>query len=304
MLRRHVWWPTVPTHAIAGGIALVAVVALGLLEIPRFTFFKDYASLQASPGEFLTLAAVFSIANACFLYLHARGDYLRTQNALRPILTSFAILSVLLPVIWAVSRYGLKHAPAPDLAALKEGAANWFNGVKLSGASSLEWTRVFRVIFVGEAGLTAILLFSGLWKAPPQDTLDFVGTMSRTRRLVQRVFCDTGDIADQEVDRLEVLLKGLVDSAQKLSARELLEDDLDFANKISKAAGLLLVILSKWPKGTLDGLRNSDNEEMWSAITVLSGGIRCQKILRSFLPCLTGKVRKIGTYSESRSPNL
>jgi hypothetical protein len=272
MLRRFVWWPAVPTHAIAGGIALVAVVTLGLLEIPRFTFFKDYTSLQASPGEFLTLAAVFSVANACFLYLHARGDYLRTRNALRPILTSFAILSVLLPIIWAVSRYVLKNAPAPDLAVLIEGAANWFHGAKMSGASLLEWTRAFRVIFVGEAGLTAVLLFSGLWKAPPQDTLDFVGTMSRARRLIQRVFRGTGDIADHEIDRLEVLLKGLVDSAEKLSARELLNDDLDFTNKISKAAGLLLGILGQWPQGTLDGLRKSDNEEMWSAITVLSGG--------------------------------
>src|SRR3954464_5648748 len=113
-MRKFLWWPTVPTHAIAGGIALISVASLGLLEVPRFTFFKDYTLLQASPGEFLTLGLIFSVANACFFYMHARGDYLRIRNALLPIFASFVVLSLLFPLAWAVTRYVLKDAPAPD----------------------------------------------------------------------------------------------------------------------------------------------------------------------------------------------
>jgi hypothetical protein len=271
-MRKSFWWPTVPTHAIAGGIALIAVATLGLLEVPRFTFFKDYTSLQASPGEFLALGLIFSIANACFLYLHARGDYLRTRNAVRPILTSFAVLSILFPIAWAVSRYALKGAAAPDFQAFTEGGANWLHGTKMSSASLLEWTRALRVFFVGEAALTAVLLFSGLWKAPPQDTLDFVGTLGRAGRLIQKTFRGTADVTNDEIDRLKLLLKGLVDGAAKLSVRELQENDLEFATSVSSAAGLLLGKLDNRPGGTLDGLRNSDDQEMLNAVTILSGG--------------------------------
>jgi hypothetical protein len=271
-MRRCIWWPTVPTHAIAGGIALIAVATLGLLEVPRFTFFKDYTSLQASAGEFLTMALVFSVANMCFLYMHARGDYLRTRNALRPILTSFAVLSILFPVAWAVSRHVLKDAPSPDLHALTAGIANWLRGMPPSAAAALEWSRALRVLFVGEAALTAVLLFSGLWKAPPQDTLDFVSTMGRTRPLIKTTFRSALDVPNHDIDRLKLLLKGLVDSGAKLSIRELQTNDLDFAREVSKAAALLYGRLENRPGGTLDGLRNSDDPDMLSAVNTLSGG--------------------------------
>lgn len=270
-MRNWFWWPTVRTHAIAGGIALVAVAILGLFEVPRFTFFKDYTTLQLSASGFLSLAFVVSAMNACFFYLHARGDYLRMRNALRPILMSFAALSLLFTAGWAITHCAFKGAPVPDFHTLVDGGLDWLHARQVSAATVHEWTRVFRVLFIGEAGLTAVLLFSGLWKAPPQDTLDFAGTMSRAQPLIRRIFRGQTDVSDIEFERLEVLLKGLVDSAAKLLVRELRDDDLDFARKVSKAAGLLDGVLKARPKGTLGGLRDSDNVDLLSAVKVLLG---------------------------------
>jgi hypothetical protein len=271
-MRRWLWWPTVPTHAIAGGIALIAVAILGLLEMPRFTFFKDYAAIQAAPGEFLGLALIFTVANACFFYMHARGDFLRMRNSLRPILISFALLFLLFPTALALYRYHFKGAPAPDFAALISGGEDWINGRNLSATSVREWTRAFRVLLVGEAGLTAVLLFSGLWKAPPQDTLDFVGTKSRARPLIRAIFCGNADLTKDQIDRLKLLLQSLVDGANKLSLRELLPEDLEFAHSVSGAAQLLLARLNR-PWTTVRALRqNKSDHPMWSAVTVILGG--------------------------------
>jgi hypothetical protein len=269
-LREWLWWPTAPTHAAACGLAFVIVTFLGIVEAPRYPSFKDFTAVQASAAVFFGMSFLIAASNACFLFLHARGDYLTAASGMRPIGFTFAFLTVAFPLAWGTYRIFGKGAPIPDVQALASGAALWLRGGALPSAASLEWTRVTRAIFVGEGGLAMVLLFSGLWKAPPQDTLDLAGAWSRTRPLLRRVFRDGPFLDTDEHKRLQALLTLLDESGTKLDTRALLQDDLAYAKRLAAAARTVLAAV-RGPHGALENLRQTTNQPLLGDVRLLLG---------------------------------
>jgi hypothetical protein len=208
-MRSLFWWPTIKSQAWAAGAIIVAMVLLALLDVPRFPLFKDYIGMQASPLNYFIYGLLISGANYVFLFQNARGDYLAWRTARRPIIGTYLALSVLFPAAFAAGRYFFKDAPAPDLALLLSGAWDALRGKKLSDPEVLQWTRALRVFFVGEAGLTSVLLFSGLFKPPPADTLEFEATLERARPLVTKFFNGKANVSSEEVGELKAYLKAL-----------------------------------------------------------------------------------------------
>src|ERR1700730_12955496 len=119
--RDWLWWPTMPTHAVACGIALVVVTVLGILEIPQFPNFKVFTAVQASAAEFLGLWVLILIFNACLLFVHSRGDYLTAASALRPVGLTFALLAVVFAIAWGSYRLIGAGAAPLDVRALGRG---------------------------------------------------------------------------------------------------------------------------------------------------------------------------------------
>ena len=189
---------------------------------------------------------------------------------MRPIGFTFAFLTVAFPLAWGTYRIFGKGAPIPDVQALASGAALWLRGGALPSAASLEWTRVTRAIFVGEGGLAMVLLFSGLWKAPPQDTLDLAGAWSRTRPLLRRVFRDGPFLDTDEHKRLQALLTLLDESGTKLDTRALLQDDLAYAKRLAAAARTVLAAV-RGPHGALENLRQTTNQPLLGDVRLLLG---------------------------------
>jgi len=260
----------VPSHAGACAIIFIIVTVLGIQEVPRYPSFKDFAVVQASVGEFVWMSILIAIANAAFLFLHARGDYLTTASSLRPIGLTFVVLATAFPLAWGSYRIVGKGAPRPDLHALASGAVLWIRGHALPVSATLEWTRVVRAIFVGEGGLAMVLLFSGLWKAPPQDTLEISGAWSRTRPLLRRVF-RAGPFLDlPEHERLKAMLTLLAEGATKLDTRALRDGDLAFARDLASAARTVLVPV-RGPHGALPNLRATKEQQLLVAIRFLLG---------------------------------
>lgn len=271
MLRKWLWWPTVKSHASAGGLAFIAVTALGIAEIPRFPSFKEFTAVQASPAEFFTLAAVISMANACFLFLHARGDYLTARSGLLPMFVTFLLLSATFPIAWSVFRITFKNAPFPEPAALASGVAALAKGTSLSNSSTHEWTRASRALFVGEAGLTMVLLFSGLWKPPPQNTLYISNAWDRARPLVRRVFRPGGALlTEPEHTRLKAHLAGLVEGAEALDTTLVLQADLEVAASLATHAQTVLELIDE-PFGALENLRTINDQGHLAAVRFLLG---------------------------------
>jgi hypothetical protein len=269
-MREWLWWPSVTSHAWACIIAFVAVAFLGIAEIPRFPAFKEFTTVQASPSEFFLFSAAIAVANMCLLFLHARGDYLTTWSGLRPISGTFLLLSVALPLAWGGYRILFKSAPYPDLALLASGLTRSVTGTKLSAAATLEWTRLCRALFVGESGLTMMLLFSGLWKAPPQETLDISGVWDRSNALVRRVFKCGPPLGAEEQERLKALLTLLSDSAKKLNTRAFLSADLTRAVGLAKNAEIILRAIDR-PFGALGNLRTNASAQQRAAVSFLLG---------------------------------
>jgi hypothetical protein len=269
-MREWLWWPSVSAHALACIIAFVAVAFLGIAEIPRFPAFKEFTTVQASPSEFLLFSAVIAVANMCFLFLHARGDYLTTSSGLRPISGTFLLLSAALPLAWGGYRILFRSAPSPDLTLLASGLARFVTGTQLSDAAVLEWTRLFRALFIGESGLAMMLLFSGLWKAPPQETLDISGVWDRSNALVRRVFKCGPSLEAQEQERLKTLLTLLSDSAKKLDTRAFLKADLTHAGELAKNAEVIMRAIDI-PFGALENLRTNASAEQRGAVSFLLG---------------------------------
>ena len=269
--RDWLWWPTVPSHAIACGLALVIVSFLGIAEIPHYPSFKDFTTVQASVGEFFGLSVLIAAANACFLFLHARGDYLTAGSGRRPIGLTFALLTGAFPLAWGGYRILGKGAAFPDFHALAAGVALWSRGAALTAAPMLEWTRATRAIFVGEGGLAMVLLFSGLWKPPPQDTLDLAGIWGRAQPLVRRVFRKDGNLLSvEEHNRLQGQLTLLVEGARKLDTRALRQTDLERAQRLAGAANTVLDAV-RGPHGALLNLRTTDDGNLLAAANLLLG---------------------------------
>jgi hypothetical protein len=270
-MRSWFWWPTTWPQAGAGGIVVVLMIMLALFDI-RFPLFKDYIAIQASPQEFFWYGAAISVANYVFLYFNSRGDYVRTATALPPITVTYIFFFILFPAVFAVGRYFLKGSPAPDFGALRTGALAFLGHQKLSDAELLQWTRAMRVFFVGEAGLSSLLLFSGLLKAPPADTLEFAGALGRARPLVHKVFRQPKEkVTSDEVKELMAYLKALTDGAGKIVGRELPKADRKFINDVLKAAKELHGKLESRPAGVIDGLRTSNDERIVKAVDTFEG---------------------------------
>jgi hypothetical protein len=127
-----------------------------------------------------------------------------------------------------------------------------------------------RAVFVGEGGLAMVLLFSGLWKAPPQETLDLSGAWSRTRPLLRRVFCDGPLLDVSEHERLKALLTLIAEAATKLDTRALREVDLAFAGRLAGAARTVLVPV-RGAHGALRNLRATKDQQLLAAVRLLLG---------------------------------
>jgi hypothetical protein len=270
-MRSLFWWPTIKSHAWAAGAIIVAMVLLALLDVPRFPLFRDYVGMQASPLNYFIYALLISGANYVFLFQNARGDYLAWRTARRPIIGTHLALSVLFPAAFAAGRYFFKDAPAPDLALLVSGAWDALRGKKLSDPQVLQWTRVLRVFFVGEAGLTSVLLFSGLFKPPPADTLEFKATLDNARPLVTKFFNGKANISSEEVGELKAYLKALTDGAPKILGRRLEGQDRSSVDKISKAAAELQARFAARPSGVFEGLRTTSDDKVRNAVKTLEG---------------------------------
>ncbi len=269
-LRDWLWWPTTPTHAVACGIAFVVVMFLGIAEIPQFPNFKVFTAVQASAAGFLWLSILILAFDACVLFVHARGDYLTATSALRPIGLTLLLLAVAFPLAWGCYRVLAKGVAPPDIRILADGVVSWTRGAVLSPAVTSEWTRAMRGIFVGEGGLAMVLLFSVLWKAPPQDTLELSSAWSRTQVLLRRVFCAGKLLDPDEHKRLETLLGGLAESATKLDTRVMRQRDLVYAGELAAAAAIVLTAVHR-PFGALENLRTTDDPRLIAAVRFLLG---------------------------------
>ena len=271
--RDWLWWPTTPTHSVACGVALVVVSILGILEIPQFPNFKLFTAVQASAAGFFGLWVLIAVFNACIFFVHARGDYLTGASSLRPVGLTFALLALVFPLAWGTYRLIGAGAPPLDIHALAVGVTQHARGIALSPAAGLQWTRVMRGIFVGEAGLAMVLLFSVLWKAPPQDTLELSAAWSRVQPLVWRVFRDGQPLDVGEHERLKAALKIIADGAEKLDTRALRPRDLNLAARLSAAAGRVLVAVHR-PHGALINLRTTDDAELLAAVQLILGELQ------------------------------
>jgi hypothetical protein len=269
-LRDWLWWPTVPTHAVACGIAFLVVTFLGIAQIPQFPNFKVFTAVQASASGFFGMSALIAAFNACVLFLHARGDYLTAASGLRPIGLTFILLAVAFPLAWGGYRVLGNGAAPPDIHALASGVALWAHGAARPPAVTLECTRVLRGVFVGEGGFAMVLLFSVLWRAPPQDTLELTAAWSRTQPLVRRVFFDEPLLSVDEHERLEALLKVLAEGATKLDTRVMRQRDLDYAKELAAAAATVQDAVHG-PHGSLENLRRTKDAKLLAAVRLLLG---------------------------------
>jgi len=154
-LQSWVWWPAGTSHGIAFGIAFLVVMFLGLAEIPSFPSTKDLVAARLSPFASIAFSVAILLANAWFLFRHARGDYLVVRNAIRPMAMSLLVLTIAFPSAYAATRVVWRGGALPDFPALVRG-------------ESFEWARVARSIFVGQGALALVLLYSGLWRSPSQ----------------------------------------------------------------------------------------------------------------------------------------
>jgi hypothetical protein len=248
-LRAWLWWPSVRTHAAAGAAALVAVTVLGLSGVPRFPAFKEFDQIQGTSRSFAVWALIILVANACLFFLNARGDYLDIRSGLRPIALSFGILAVAFPAAWGLS-----------------------DGATLARPSAIDWTYTAKCVFVGEGGLAMVLLFSGLWKPSPQDTLDVVECRRSVGTLLRPLFRgEPGQkFTKEEAERLNALLESLQDRSAKLATRSLLPNDLKLANKLSKSAAQIRERL-KIPIAGFPNLRSYEDPELHESVAFLLG---------------------------------
>lgn len=197
-VRDYLWWPSTRRHVLGFTAAAVAVCFLGLAQIPGFPSIKDLAALNASAGRLLLVSAVIGVANFYFLREHASGDFLDQRSALRPIGVTFLLLSIAFPVAWALYQMEFANAAFPNFRALFDGARLSLKGAAMPADSLDEWTRCVRVLFIGEGALSAVLLYSGLWKDPPKDTVDLGVNVSIARPLARRVFCEGLALTDRK----------------------------------------------------------------------------------------------------------
>jgi hypothetical protein len=270
-MRKLFWRPSVWEQALASGVIMLAMVMLAILDVPRFPLFKDYTGIQASPKQFFSYAILICIANYGLFYLNARGDYRKLSRALLAVTGTFVALSLGFPAVFALGRWIFKEAPAPDIAALVAGACDWLNGRKLSDASVLQWTRAARVLFIGQAGLTSVLLISGLWKPTPYDTLEFDGALERARPLTKKIFRTLDKLGPDEIGELKAYLKAMQEGAPKIAGRRLLPSDRADIDKLSKAAKDLYERLDKRPGGASEGFRTTKDQQVIDAVNTLVG---------------------------------
>jgi hypothetical protein len=273
-MRDWFWWPTGPTHAAAFAGVFVAITVLGVLGIPHFPTFNDFAKVEAPAIEFAAVAVVIMICNVWFLWLHARGDYLTFSSGRFPVGVTFLVLTLLFPVGWGIYRVYLKGAPLPDFPVLMGGVASLLKSQGPTPAAASEWGRAIRAVFVGEGGLATVLLFSGLWKTPSSDTVEFAGFLARAQPLLRRVFCDGPLLIAAEHKRLQALLAVLAESGGKLDIRALRQVDLDRAGKLAAAAadvGAAVQVMT----GSLENLRNvkteNNDKELLAQVRLLLG---------------------------------
>jgi hypothetical protein len=273
-LRDYFWWPSTRRHVFGFAAAAAAVCFLGLAQIPGFPSVKDLAAINASARWLLLVSAVIGLANFYFLYEHASGDFLDQRRALRPIGATFVVLSIAFPVAWALYRLQFANAAFPDFRALFDGARLSLKGAAMSAASLHEWLRGARVLFVGEGALTAVLLYSGLWRDPPKDTLDLGAIWSSTRPLVRRVFCDGAALTEEEHERLQALLTAINEGATTLLTHDLRESDRDLANELRAAAAKVQNAV-RGPHGALENLRKvkaeNKDQELLDSVRLLLG---------------------------------
>jgi hypothetical protein len=250
-LRTWLWWPSVKTHTVAGGTALVTVTVLGMSGMPRFPAFKEFDQIQGTGRSFALWATVILAANACLFLINARGDYLDIRSGRRPISLSFLVLAVAFPCAWGLSIL-------------------FENGLTFARHSTIDWAYIAKCIFVGEGGLTMVLLFSGLWKPSPQDTLDVIECRRSVCAPLRRLF--RGDPPQQptkeEGERLRVLLASLKDRSAKLATRSLLPADLELAYRLSKSAATVLDSLMI-PVAAFLNLRSYDDPALHEAVAFL-----------------------------------
>lgn len=266
------WWPST-RHFLAFTLALIAVCALGFMTIPGFPAFKDLVPLQASLPQFIIWSVLIAVANAYFLYEHANGDYLDQLRALRPIAGTFIVLSIAFPLAWVVFRLTFGGAAWPDLHALVGGFHALFKRIPLPPAALVEWTRAAHAVFVGEAGLTAVLLYSGLWKNAPKDTLDTIALRNRVRPSLRRLFCTRTPQAwtKDESDRLVAQLEALAESAQKLRIRQLTKADQNFAEELAAGAAYVAARTKVTPNENWTNIASTKDARLKQAAGVLIG---------------------------------
>ena len=273
-MRDWFWWPTGPTHAAAFAIVFGAITWLGVLGIPHFPSFDDFAKVNAPGIEFAAITIVIVVCNAWFLWMHARGDYLTFSSGRFPVGVTFLVLTLLFPVGWGMYRVYGSGAPSPDIPALITGVASLLRRQSPTAAAASEWGRAIRAVFVGEGGLATVLLFSGLWKTSSQDTVEFAGVWGRAQPLLRRVFCGGPLLDPTEHQRLEALLGLLAETGTKLDTRALRQVDLNLAGKLAAAASAAGEAVHV-PTGALENLRKvkteNKDQELLASVRLLLG---------------------------------
>jgi hypothetical protein len=207
-------------------------MVLGLAEIPGFPSTKDLVAARLTLGASIIFSIAILFANAWFLFRHARGDYLTVRNGLRPMAMSLLVLSIAFPLAYAATRVAFRGGALPDLGALVRG-------------EGLEWARIARSVFVGQGALTLVLLYSGLWRSPSQETVELCSAWDRSKPLLRRVFRIKDDPLDKaEHERLIALLMVLKEGAKKLDTKALVAADLEVAGRLGKSADAVLKLVN------------------------------------------------------------
>jgi hypothetical protein len=196
-VRDWFYWPTSAGSPVPWLIALLAYGSLAFFSVRNFTVF---AAAEMIDVPFWTLAALSSILNGALLWLQMRSMYLTWRMGFRPWLATWATFSLAFPFLWAVGSY------------LRGSGAPW-----VTAAGTVDMAQVTRGLFVGEAGFTALLLLSAIWK--PDD----IGAngIRRQRTFLKRLFVQLKakrSLDAVDITALDDALKFILTEAPKVMA--------------------------------------------------------------------------------------
>jgi hypothetical protein len=199
-------------------MVLLGFLALGLSGVPHFPAFKDFEEIEGSTSAFTVWSACIVVANAGIFFINVRGDYLSARSGFVPITCTFLALTTLFPVL-----VGAAHLASGD--------------ATLSLPPNVNWTYTAKIIFVGEGGLSVVLVISSLWKPSAPEAQEVMAMLYLARPNLRRQFGGgSPGLSQVEVGRLRELLDLLAEKSDKLIGRSLLPREREYIEHLAEHA--------------------------------------------------------------------